>query len=89
MWKMIKCRPIDEQTYKQVRKAILTPQPNDEYDYETAAKGPTLMVLCLLMPITVGSRMRKTCQRKNLDAVINTWVRYGHHGKLSQILMFA
>ena len=46
------------------------------------------LLLCLVMPITVGSGMRKTCQRKNLDAVINIWVRYGHQGKLSQILMF-
>jgi len=40
MWKMIECRPTDENTYDQVRKAILTPQPNDEYDYLTAVKGP-------------------------------------------------
>jgi len=41
MWIMIKQRPADDQTYEQVRKAILTPQPNDEYDYETAIKGPS------------------------------------------------
>jgi len=40
------------------------------------------------MPITVGPGMWATCQRTNLDALINTWVRYGHQGKLSQILMF-
>jgi len=40
MWIMIKQRPTDDQTYEQVRKAILTPQPNDEYDYKTAMKGP-------------------------------------------------
>jgi len=41
MWIMIKQRPTDDQTYEQVRKAILTPQPNNEYDYETAIKGPS------------------------------------------------
>ena len=41
MWIMIKQRPTDDQTYEQGRKAILTPQPNDEYDYETAMKGPS------------------------------------------------
>jgi len=40
MWIMIKQRPTDDQTYEQVRKAILTPQPNDEYDYKTAMKRP-------------------------------------------------
>jgi len=40
----------------------------------------------LLMPITVGSGMWKTCQRTNFDAVINIWVRYGHQDKLSQNL---
>jgi len=29
-----------------------------------------------------------TCQRTCFDAGINIWVRYGHQGKLSQILMF-
>jgi len=38
------------------------------------------------MPLTVGSGVSKTCQRTNFDAVINTWVRYGHQGKLSQSL---
>ena len=38
MWIMIKQRPTDDQTYEQVRKAILTLQPNDEYDYETTMK---------------------------------------------------
>ena len=41
MWIMIKQKPTDDQTYEQVRKEILTPQPNDEYDYETAMKGPS------------------------------------------------
>jgi len=41
MWIMIKQRPTDDQTYEQARKAILTPQPNDEYDYKTAIKGPS------------------------------------------------
>jgi len=41
MWIMIKQRPTDDQTYEEVQKAILTPQPNDEYDYETAIKGPS------------------------------------------------
>ena len=40
MWIMIKRRLTDDQTYEQVRKTILTPQPNDEYDYLTALKGP-------------------------------------------------
>jgi len=40
MWIMIKCRLTDDQTYEQVRQAILTPQPNDEYDYMCALKGP-------------------------------------------------
>jgi len=39
-WIMIKRRPTHEQTYEEVRKPILTPQPNDEYDYLTALKGP-------------------------------------------------
>jgi len=43
MWIMIKQRPTDDQTYEQVRKAILTPQPNGEYDYETAMKGPKII----------------------------------------------
>ena len=42
MWIMLKRRPTDENTYDQTRKAISTPQPNDEYDYETAVKGPTI-----------------------------------------------
>jgi len=40
---MIKKRPTDDQTYEQVRKAILTPQPHDEYDYETAMEGPKII----------------------------------------------
>jgi len=35
-------------------------------------------LLYLLMPITLGSGMWKTCQRTNFDAVINIWVRCGH-----------
>jgi len=42
MWIMLKRRPTNENTYDQTRKAILTPQSNDEYDYETAIKGPTI-----------------------------------------------
>jgi len=42
MWIMIKQRPTDDQTYEEVRKAILTTQPNDEYDYKTAIKGPNI-----------------------------------------------
>jgi len=42
-WIMIKQRPTDDQTYEQVRKAILTPQPNDKYDYETAMEGPKII----------------------------------------------
>jgi len=41
MWIMIKQRPTDDQSYEEVRKAILIPQPNEEYDYETAIKGPS------------------------------------------------
>jgi len=40
MWTMIKCRLTGDQTYEQVRKAILTPQPNDEYDELSVLKGP-------------------------------------------------
>jgi len=40
MWIMIKCRPTDDQIFEQVRKANLTPQPNDEYDYLSALRGP-------------------------------------------------
>jgi len=36
---MIKRRLTDDKTYEQVRKAILTPQSNGEYDYLTALKG--------------------------------------------------
>jgi len=56
MWIMLKRRPINENTYDQTRKAILTPQPNDEYDYESSIKGPNIKgqntpgpdTLCLL-----------------------------------------
>ena len=43
MWIVIKQRPTDDATYEQVRKAILTPQPNDEYDYETAMEGSKII----------------------------------------------
>jgi len=36
---LIKCGPTDEQTYKQIGKAILTSQPNAHYDYITTVKG--------------------------------------------------
>jgi len=43
MWITIKQRLTDDQTYEQVRKAILTPQPNDEYNYERAMEGPKII----------------------------------------------
>ena len=53
MWIMIKQRPTDGQTYEQVRKAILTPQPNDEYDYKTAMEGPKTIGHCKAGPDTL------------------------------------
>jgi len=36
---MTKHRPTDAPSYEQAWKTILTPQPNDEYDYLTVLKG--------------------------------------------------
>ena len=36
---MIKCGPADQQTYKQIGKAIPISQPKDKYDYITTVKG--------------------------------------------------